>query len=78
MGKLETTIASIPYLTTISRNKGHIITTKDIPTIIAEEGYSFIGWNPNPVGHEVQEDIISPLSIQRQIQQYPKQKIRKN
>lgn len=57
-GKLETTIASIPYLTTISRNKGHIITTKDIPTIIAEEGYSFIGWNPNPVGHEVQEDII--------------------
>lgn len=57
-GKLKTTIASIPYLTTISRNKGHIITTKDIPTIIAEEGYSFIGWNPNPVGHEVQEDII--------------------
>ena len=57
-GKLETTIASGPYLTTISRNKGHIITTKDIPTIIAEEGYNFIGWNPNPIGHEVQEDII--------------------
>lgn len=42
----------------INRNKGHIITTKDIPIIIANDGYRFIGWTPNPIGHEVQDDII--------------------
>lgn len=71
-GKLETTIASVPYLTTISRNKGHIITTKDIPTIIAEEGYNFIGWNPNPIGHEVQEDIIFTAQYTRKNTTVPK------
>ena len=71
-GKLETTIASGPYLTTISRNKGHIITTKDIPTIIAEEGYNFIGWNPNPIGHEVQEDIIFTAQYTRKNTTAPK------
>lgn len=72
-GQLETTIASVPYLTTISRNKGHIITTKDIPTIIAEEGYNFIGWNPNPIGHEVQEDIIFTAKYTRKNTTAPKE-----
>lgn len=57
-GKLATTIAGVPYLTMINRNKGHIITTKDIPIIIENDGYRFIGWTPNPIGHEVQDDII--------------------
>lgn len=57
-GKLETTIAGIPYLTVINRDKGHIITTKDLPTVIADEGYSFIGWTPDPIGHKVENDII--------------------
>ncbi len=57
-GKLATTIAGIPYLTVINRDKGHIITTKDLPTVIADEEYNFIGWTPNPIGHEVQDDII--------------------
>lgn len=57
-GKLSMSKAGIPYLTVINRDKGHVITTRDIPSIIADEGFSFVGWIPNPIGHEVLDDII--------------------
>ena len=42
-GKLSMSKAGTPYLTVTNRDKGHIITTKDIPSIIADEGFSFVG-----------------------------------
>ena len=38
-GKLDTTIEGVPYLSTINREKGHKITSRDIPVIVANEGY---------------------------------------
>lgn len=57
-GKLDTTIEGVPYLSTINREKGHKITSRDIPVIIANDGYEFIGWEPNPIGYEVFDDFI--------------------
>lgn len=56
-GKLDTTIKGVPYLSTINREKGHKITSRDIPIIIANEGYEFIGWEPDPIGFEVTNDF---------------------
>lgn len=56
-GKLSISTGA-PYLTVINRDKGHIITTKDIPSIITDEGFCFVGWTPNPIGYEVLDDII--------------------
>lgn len=56
-GKLDTTIEGVPYLSIINREKGHKISSRDIPVIIATEGYEFAGWEPNPIGHEVIDDF---------------------
>ena len=57
-GKLDTTIEGIPYLSVINREKGHVITSRDIPVIHANEGYEFLCWTPNPLGFEVKEDFV--------------------
>lgn len=57
-GKLDTTIEGVPYLSTINREKGHKITSRDIPVIISNDGYEFIGWEPTPIGHEVLDDCV--------------------
>ena len=56
-GKLDTTVEGVPYLSTINREKGHKITSRDIPVVIANEGYEFICWTPNPIGFEVDADF---------------------
>ena len=56
--KLDTTIEGVPYLSTINREKGHKLTSRDIPVVIANQGYEFVGWEPNPVGFEVTDDFI--------------------
>lgn len=55
-GKLDTTIDGLPYLSVVKREKGHIITPRDIPAIIPNDGYEFIGWVPNPIGYEVSDN----------------------
>lgn len=52
------TVVGVPYLTTINREKGHIITTKDIPTVVPNKGYEFVGWTPNPIGYEVLDCVV--------------------
>lgn len=56
-GKLDTTIEGVPYLSVINRENGYRMTSRDIPVIIADEGYEFIGWSPDPIGYEVSEDF---------------------
>lgn len=79
-GKLDTTIEGVPYLSTINREKGHRIVSRDIPVVIANDGYEFIGWDPNPIGYEVSEDytftakykkVESPVSSE-----HPESKVR--
>lgn len=40
----------------INREKGYKLSQKDLPVVIPNEGYEFIGWDPEPKGCEVQED----------------------
>lgn len=56
-GKLDVTIAGVPYLSMINREKGHKITSRDIPAVIANDGYEFDGWEPSPIGYEIVEDV---------------------
>lgn len=41
----------------INREKGTTLNAGDIPQIIADEGYEFAGWSPNPIGHTVTTDV---------------------
>lgn len=42
----------------IRRADGHVLGDDDIPSVEPHEGYIFNGWNPNPVGHVVNSDIV--------------------
>lgn len=42
---------------TISRPDGATLTTDDIPTVTPDEGWTFTGWSPNPVGLTVHGDL---------------------
>jgi len=41
----------------INRSNGAILTSKDIPEVIANPGYSFQGWDPTPLGMKVSGPI---------------------
>lgn len=49
---------AMPMGKVINRKKGYKLTSKDIPDIVADEGYSFVGWLPAALGHEVVEDCV--------------------
>lgn len=40
----------------INREKGYKLTSKDLPEIVANEGYLFMGWSPIALGKEITED----------------------
>lgn len=39
------------------KDKGYILSEKDIPELIIEDGYRFISWTPSPIGHEVASNV---------------------
>ena len=49
---------ALPIGKVINRKKGYKLTSKDIPDIVAEEGYSFVGWSPVALGYEVEKDCV--------------------
>lgn len=42
----------------LTRVDGAILTEDDIPEVIANEGWSFAGWTPNPIRHIVKDNAI--------------------
>lgn len=42
----------------LTRVDGAVLTEDDIPEIIANEGWSFAGWTPNPIGHVVKDNAV--------------------
>lgn len=51
-GRLE-----LPERRMMTREAGTRLTKKDIPVIIAKEGFKHIGWTPDPIGYEVKESV---------------------
>lgn len=41
----------------VRRKKGSKLTCRDLPEVIAKEGYEFVAWEPEPVGVEVKDDL---------------------
>lgn len=52
-GKLAMPIGKV-----INRKKGYKLTSKDIPDIVADKGFSFADWSPVALGHEVMENCV--------------------
>jgi subtilisin family serine protease len=46
------------YQPFISREKGCRLSAKDIPVVKANDGYEFVGWDPEPIGFEVSNDFV--------------------
>lgn len=44
-------------LTTINREEGTKLTSKDLPEIISNQGYEFSGWEPDPLGIVVDKSM---------------------
>lgn len=42
----------------VDRAEGFILSGMDLPTVIPNEGYTFERWEPNPLGYEVNNDIV--------------------
>lgn len=51
-GKLKS-----PIYRVLNRTKGSKLTKKDIPELLSNEGYEFLGWDPNPIDYEVIEEV---------------------
>lgn len=51
-GKLKS-----PIFRVLNRTKGYKLTKKDIPELQPVEGYKFLGWSPNPIDYEVNDEI---------------------
>lgn len=56
-GSIDTS-KSERYQPCINREKGERLSAADIPVIKANEGFEFIGWEPEPIGFEVSDDFI--------------------
>lgn len=56
-GRLDNSIEGVAYLSTYNREIGYKMTSRDIPIIIANDGFKFFGWDPNPIGYEVIDDF---------------------
>lgn len=41
----------------ISRKAGSVLAKEDIPPIIPKDGFYFLGWHPEPLDYEVNEDV---------------------
>lgn len=39
------------------RRNGSTLTSKDIPKVIAKEGFEFISWDPSPIGVEITQNL---------------------
>ncbi len=51
-GRLKSPLGKV-----LNRKKGYIISMKDIPEIIVDEGYELISWFPDPVNYEINGDV---------------------
>ena len=51
-GKLPLKIDAV-----LSRSRGATLGSIDIPSVIANEGWKFIGWEPEPIGHKVTQNV---------------------
>jgi subtilisin family serine protease len=51
-GKLPLKIDSV-----LSRSRGVTLGSIDIPSVIANEGWRFLGWEPQPIGHKVVQNV---------------------
>lgn len=65
-GKIKNPIGIV-----INRKKGHRIISKDIPEIIANDGYEFVSWNPEPIGFEVNSDVVFKAQYKNSTQTKP-------
>ena len=52
------TAKSERYQPQINRDKGARLSAVDIPVIKANEGYEFVGWEPEPIGFEITDDFV--------------------
>ena len=43
---------------TMNVTEGFKLTPQHLPTVIPNEGYSFDGWEPSPIDHRVEDDIV--------------------
>ena len=46
------------YQPSINREKGDRLSVADIPAIKPNDGYEFLGWDPEPLGFEVHDDFV--------------------
>lgn len=51
-GKLKS-----PIFRVLNRTKGYKLIKKDIPEIQPNQGYEFLGWSPNPIDYEVNDQV---------------------
>lgn len=47
------------------RRNGSVLSSKDLPVIIPDEGYQFVAWEPDPIGVEVTGDLCFTAKYQR-------------
>lgn len=55
--------------TLIKKSHGSIIYSSQIPQVTANDGYEFIGWNRNPIGVTVNEDLSFIAQYSKNVQQ---------
>jgi len=51
----------------ISLAEGTEITNNDIPEVTVEDGFSFVGWTPNPIGQVVKSDMVFRASYNKNV-----------
>lgn len=61
-GKVDVCCETRPYSNVIKRPKGYKLQEKDIPAVIVDEGYVFDGWNSDPIGAIVGENMVFSAS----------------
>ncbi len=52
-------------------SEGVELSSKDLPTVMPNEGYSFDGWEPNPINHKVVKDILFTAKYSKLPEQPP-------
>lgn len=48
---------SLHGCTEYKKSDGEVVSPHEVPSVVPENGYEFIGWDPQPEGHEVHSDV---------------------